>query len=264
MFPSSSPLAYHGSSWPSVWHYSFAIRKTRAKISVPTPTSLTGFSWLSSVPPSRCQDNTSCYFRLVSWGEVRLSPLGTSATNWPIVPAPDGRWWWLWSSRWNENWQGKPKYSEKTCASAVLSTTNSTWPDLDLNPGSRGVKPATNRLSYGTALPQIRSRDIHILSRPFDTYIRSCWLCRKVNNLFICVLCDRHKLISERNLLLRNVFRVIRIIRLMFLCSSNRNRSYVRVLVSVLTRSSWRDCASKRFWHNVRYSSGSCFEGGGK
>jgi hypothetical protein len=27
--------------------------------------------------------------RLVSSGGVRLSPLGTSATNWPIVPAPD-------------------------------------------------------------------------------------------------------------------------------------------------------------------------------
>jgi hypothetical protein len=26
---------------------------------------------------------------LVSWVGVRLSPLGTSATNWPIVPAPD-------------------------------------------------------------------------------------------------------------------------------------------------------------------------------
>jgi hypothetical protein len=30
-------------------------------------------------------------FFLVSWGGVRLSPLGTSATNWPIVPAPDDR-----------------------------------------------------------------------------------------------------------------------------------------------------------------------------
>jgi hypothetical protein len=28
---------------------------------------------------------------LVSWCGVRLSPLGTSATNWPIVPAPDNR-----------------------------------------------------------------------------------------------------------------------------------------------------------------------------
>jgi hypothetical protein len=25
----------------------------------------------------------------MGWGGVRLSPLGTSATNWPIVPAPD-------------------------------------------------------------------------------------------------------------------------------------------------------------------------------
>jgi hypothetical protein len=69
---------------------------------------------------------------------------------WPIVPAPDDRWW-LWSSWWNENWQGKPKDSEKPCPSATLSTTNPTWPDLGSNPGHRGGKPATNRLSYGTA-----------------------------------------------------------------------------------------------------------------
>jgi hypothetical protein len=61
----------------------------------------------------------------------------------PIVPAPDDRWWWLWSSRWNEDWQGKPKYSEITSPSATLSITNPTWPD----PGSN---PATNHLSYGT------------------------------------------------------------------------------------------------------------------
>jgi hypothetical protein len=41
---------------------------------------------------------------LISWGGVRLSPLGTSATNSPVVPPPDDRWW-MWSSRWNENWQ---------------------------------------------------------------------------------------------------------------------------------------------------------------
>jgi hypothetical protein len=28
---------------------------------------------------------------LVSWGGVRLSPLGVSATIWPIVPALDDR-----------------------------------------------------------------------------------------------------------------------------------------------------------------------------
>jgi hypothetical protein len=33
----------------------------------------------------------------------------------------------------------------------TLSTTNPTWPDLGSIPGRRGGKPATNRLSYGTA-----------------------------------------------------------------------------------------------------------------
>jgi hypothetical protein len=38
--------------------------------------------------------------------------------------------------------------------SATLSTTNPTWSDLGSKPGRRGGKPATNRLSYGTALFQ--------------------------------------------------------------------------------------------------------------
>jgi hypothetical protein len=53
------------------------------------------------------------YVRIVGGGGD--SPLGTSATVWPIVLAPDDRRWWGWSSRWNENWQGKPKYPEKIC-----------------------------------------------------------------------------------------------------------------------------------------------------
>jgi hypothetical protein len=57
---------------------------------------------------------------------------------------------WGWRIWWNE-WQGKPKYSEKTCPDATLSTTNPTWPDPGLNPGRRGGKPATNRFSYGAA-----------------------------------------------------------------------------------------------------------------
>jgi hypothetical protein len=84
---------------------------------------------------------------------VRLSPLGTSAINWPIVPAPDDSWW-VWSSRWNENWLGKPKYSEKTFPGATLSTINPIWADLGSNPDHRGGKPATNHLNYGTAHSQ--------------------------------------------------------------------------------------------------------------
>jgi hypothetical protein len=40
--------------------------------------------------------------------------------------------------------RGKPKYLEKTCPSATLSTTNPTWLDPVLNPDRRGGKPATN------------------------------------------------------------------------------------------------------------------------
>jgi hypothetical protein len=50
---------------------------------------------------------------------------------------------------------GKLKYSEKTCPSATLSTTNPTWADLGLNLGRRGWKPATNSLSYGTAFETV-------------------------------------------------------------------------------------------------------------
>jgi hypothetical protein len=93
-------------------------------------------------------------FFLSFWDGVRLSPLATSATVRLLVPAPDDRRW-VWSSRWNENWQGKPKYSEKTCSSATLSTTNPTLPDLGSNPSRRGGKSSTNRLSYGTVLPWV-------------------------------------------------------------------------------------------------------------
>jgi hypothetical protein len=37
--------------------------------------------------------------------------------------------------------------SDKTCPSAALFITNPTWPDSGSNPGRRGAKLATNRLS---------------------------------------------------------------------------------------------------------------------
>jgi hypothetical protein len=66
--------------------------------------------------------------------------------------ASDDKWGWLWSNWWNKNWQGKPKYSEKTYPSAILFTTNPTWPDPCANTGRRGGKSVTNRLSYGAAM----------------------------------------------------------------------------------------------------------------
>jgi hypothetical protein len=39
-----------------------------------------------------------------------------------------------------------------TCPRATLSTTNPTWTVPGSNPGLRGERPATNRLSHGTAV----------------------------------------------------------------------------------------------------------------
>jgi hypothetical protein len=96
--------------------------------------------------------------------------------------APDDRWGWLWSNWWNEDWQGKTKYSKKTCPSAILSTTNPTWPDPCANTGRRGGKPATNRLSYGAAnwyLPSscytFVSHPLHSISRLFHHTWLSPW-----------------------------------------------------------------------------------------
>jgi hypothetical protein len=108
---------------------------------------------------------------------VRLSPLGTSATVWLIIPTPYDRWWWLWSSRWNENWQEKPKYSEKTFPSATLSTINPTWPDLGSNPDRRFGKLATNLMSDFTAYGNIHETQQytqHWMSESWKKKLKVC------------------------------------------------------------------------------------------
>ena len=69
--------------------------------------------------------------------------------------------WWRWlvffvfpcnGSLVEWNWQAK------TCPSAILSATNPTWTDPGSNPGLRGDRPATDRLSRGTACTKPYSR----------------------------------------------------------------------------------------------------------
>jgi hypothetical protein len=83
-----------------------------------------------SVSPGCYLNYAMIIFYYFSHG-VRLGPFSTAATVWPIVPGLDDRWWWLRSNWWKEDWQGKPKYSEKNCPSVTLSTTNPTWPGLE-------------------------------------------------------------------------------------------------------------------------------------
>jgi hypothetical protein len=73
----------------------------------------------------------------------------------PIIPTPDDCW--VWSNRWNENWQGKPKSLEKAYPSTTSSGTNPTSPELGLTPDRRDGKPTTNRLSYSPRSARLHS-----------------------------------------------------------------------------------------------------------
>jgi hypothetical protein len=53
---------------------------------------------------------------------------------------------------WNYIFTGETEELGENLPSDTLSTTNPTWIDPGANPGLRGERPATNRLSHGTAL----------------------------------------------------------------------------------------------------------------
>jgi hypothetical protein len=78
-----------------------------------------------------------------------LGPLGTAATNRSIVSAPDdyddGEIGGIMIGRGNRSTRRK-----HTPVQLCPPQTPHACPDA--NPGSRGGKPATNRLSYGTAI----------------------------------------------------------------------------------------------------------------
>jgi hypothetical protein len=64
-------------------------------------------------------------------GRGGWSPTGsTRHVSHQLAYCTSPGWLWGWRIWWNDDWQGKLKYSEKT---------------------RHGGKPATNRLSYGTA-----------------------------------------------------------------------------------------------------------------
>jgi hypothetical protein len=80
-------------------------------------------------------------------GGVQLGPLGTAATNMPIVPAPgdyyDGEIGGM-IGKGNRSTRRKP-------APVPLCPPQIPHACPDANPGRRCGKSATNRLSYGTA-----------------------------------------------------------------------------------------------------------------
>jgi hypothetical protein len=97
----------------------------------------------------------------IVWGGVQLGPLGTAATNRPIVPAPgdydDGEM----IGRENRSTRRKP-------APVALCPPQTPHALPRRQPCRRGGKPATNRLSYGTTIPVISFIRMNQKTFPFQ------------------------------------------------------------------------------------------------
>jgi hypothetical protein len=97
-----------------------------------------------------------------------LGPLGTEATNRPIVPAPgdyDGEIGGMMIGRGKQSSQRKP-------APVPLCPPQTPHACPDASPGRRGGKSATNRLCYGTAvMGRKQAHEIAVLSVSVFLYV---------------------------------------------------------------------------------------------
>jgi hypothetical protein len=96
----------------------------------------------------------SAFFILLELWEMEsiLGLRGTAAMYWPIVAVPgdceDGE-----GGGMKCGWQGKPKYSGKTCPGAIWSTTN---PTCQTRARTRAAAVGSHRLT-ASAMPRPRS-----------------------------------------------------------------------------------------------------------
>jgi hypothetical protein len=70
-------------------------------------------------------DAWKLFFNWYGWGGVQLGPLSTAAEAYCARPG----WLWWWGNWWNDDWQEKPKYSEKTCPSAWKLSVKTNTPN---------------------------------------------------------------------------------------------------------------------------------------
>jgi hypothetical protein len=63
--------------------------------------------------------------------------------------------------RWNETDRGKPKFSGRNLPQCHFVYHKPIWTDPGSNPGLRGERPATNRLSHGTAMSHLLMGKTH-------------------------------------------------------------------------------------------------------
>jgi hypothetical protein len=62
-------------------------------------------------------------------------------------------------SQWNDTGRENQRIQRKSCPNATLSTTNPTWTDKGANLDFHSERPATNRLSHGTAILTDQTRE---------------------------------------------------------------------------------------------------------
>jgi hypothetical protein len=103
-----------------------------------SPTGWTGWILHGEGPRSRCYGHTTALRLLVQPPVLKMSSFFYQVSQ-------------VMEHQGNEIDRGKPTTRRKTCPSVPLSTTNHTWTDPGSNSGLRSGRPATIRLSHGTA-----------------------------------------------------------------------------------------------------------------
>jgi hypothetical protein len=122
----------------------------------------------------------SVFFQFLDLGQSA----GLLGTDDQLVARPlrvCAGWLWGWISWWNEwSWQGKPKYSKRTCPDATLFTTN---PICQARARTRSAavgsqRPATNPFSHSFCIMlSICSHFLLIYTRQF-TFSPAPSLCK--------------------------------------------------------------------------------------
>jgi hypothetical protein len=119
-----------------------------------------------------------CFF--LNWyigGAVQLGPLGTAA----YCASPGWLWWRNW---WNDDWQRKPKYSETTCSSAALPTTNPTW---SARTRTRAAATGSQRLTaWATARPKFMCY-IYFREWTLRNVIAASWMVVRISSILFTV-----------------------------------------------------------------------------
>jgi hypothetical protein len=102
------------------------------------------------------------YFQFAQQHSVVVVVMGRDNVS-ELLPLTDmlfiTRMIWVWRAKVEWYWLGKTE-----CPSTTLPTTNLKWIDSGANPGLRGERPTTNRLSHGTAQHSVTEIAAHTVS----------------------------------------------------------------------------------------------------